>query len=569
MMKNLAPRPAAALFLMSCFVWSGCSQGLRQDAFRSSFLPPSPNKTTAMAAVSTAGSSHSSSSRDSAVDPPVLVHTSSPRELPKFLPLEPRVPPRPQLDGRIRRAEERFEAGKRFYQQGEFTAARTEFDAAIELLLASPDAAPDRERMEKKLEQMVDKIHRYDIEGLGAGSEETGVAYDKSPLQDILQLTFPIDPSLKNKVREQLLATVSQLPLEMNDEVIRYINFFTSERGKRTIVAGLKRSGRYRDMILRILSEEGVPQELIHLAQAESGFLPRALSWASAAGMWQFVAYRGKEYGLNQTPYMDERLDPEKATRAGARHLRDLYHQFGDWYLAMAAYNCGPGCVARAVERTGYADFWELRRRNAVPRETTNYVPIIVAMTIMVKNAKDYGIEDVQFDDPIVYDTVAMSAATSLNLAADLLDMPVAELRELNPSLLRDIAPAGYGLRVPRGNSPVLTAALQNVPAERRTTMRTHRVQAGETATTIAKRYRTGTAGLLALNKASVEDLAEGDVVIVPSAPAVVKAKAVRRAPARQSASKWKKSAAPSARSTRPAAPRRTAGAPVAARTRR
>ncbi len=506
------------------------------------------------------------------MDPPVLVHTSGPRELPKFLPLEPRVPPRPQLDGRIRRAEERFEAGKRLYLQGEFTPARTEFDAAIELLLASPDAAPDRARMEKKLEDMVDRIHRYDIEGLGAGSEEAGVAYDKSPLQDILELTFPIDPSLKNKVREQLRATVSQLPLEMNDEVIRYINFFTSDRGKRTIVAGLKRSGRYRDMILRVLSEEGVPQELIHLAQAESGFLPRALSWASAAGMWQFVAYRGREYGLNQTPYLDDRLDPEKATRAGARHLRDLYHQFGDWYLAMAAYNCGPGCVSRAVERTGYADFWELRRRNAVPRETTNYVPIIVAMTIMVKNAKDYGIEDVQFDDPIVYDTVPMSAATSLNLAADLLDMPVAELRELNPSLLRDIAPAGYGLRVPRGNSPVLTAALRNVPVERRTTMRTHRVQAGETAASIAKRYRTGTASLLALNKTSVEDLAEGDMVIVPAAPAVVvkaKAKAVRQATARRTAGSWKKSSAPSARNARPAAPRRTSGAPVAMRTRR
>ncbi|MBL8211670.1 MAG: transglycosylase SLT domain-containing protein [Bryobacterales bacterium] len=523
-----------------------------------------------MAAVSTAPTGSVSSSRDSAVDaPPVLVHTSSgPRELPKFIPLEPRVPPRPQLDGRIRRAEERFEAGKRLYLQGEFAAARTEFDTAIELLLASPEAAPDRALMEKKLEQMVDRIHRYDIDGLGAGSEETGVAYDKNPLQDILELTFPIDPSLKNKVREQLLATASQLPLEMNDEVIRYINFFTSERGKRTIVAGLKRSGRYRDMILRILSEEGVPQELIHLAQAESGFLPRALSWASAAGMWQFVAYRGREYGLNQSPYLDERLDPEKATRAGARHLRDLYHQFGDWYLAMAAYNCGPGCVARAVERTGYADFWELRRRNAIPRETTNYVPIIVAMTIMVKNAKDYGIEDVQFDDAIVYDTVPMTAATSLTLAADLLDMPVAELRELNPSLLKDIAPAGYGLRVPRGNSPVLTAALQNVPAERRTTMRTHRVQAGETAATIAKRYRTGTASLLALNKASVEDLAEGDLVVVPAAP-VVKAAAARKAPARRAASSWKKSAAPSARNARPTAPRRTAGAPVAARTRR
>jgi len=413
----------------------------------------------------------------------------------------------------------------------------------------------------------VERIHRYDIEGLGAGSEDTGVAYDKSPLQDILELTFPIDPSLKNKVRDQLQATASQLPLEVNDEVLRYVNFFQSDRGKRTLIAGLKRAGRYRAMILQVLSEEGVPQELIHLAQAESGFLPRALSPAAAAGMWQFVAWRGREYGLNQTAYLDDRLDPEKATRAGARHLRDLYHQFGDWYLAMAAYNCGPGCVSRAVERTGYADFWELRRRNAIPRETTNYVPIIVAMTIMVKNAQDYGIADVEPDPALTYDTVPMTSATSLSLASDLLDVPAAELRELNPSLLRDVAPAGYGLRVPRGSAPTLTAALQSVPAEKRTTLRTHRVQPGETLATIAKRYRTAPGGLLALNKSSLEEVAAGDLVIVPAAPVVVKAP---RASSRRAATTWKRGGGSNAaRATRGNTPRRSAGAAVAMRTRR
>ena len=159
-------------------------------------------------------------------------------------------------------------------------------------------------------------------------------------------------------------------------------------------------------MIQRILDEEGVPQELIHLAQAESGFIPRAMSSKAAGGMWQFVKFRGQEYGLTQTKYTDERMDPEKATRAAARHLHDLYNQFGDWYLAIAAYNCGPGAVQRAVERTGYADFWELRRRAVLPAETTNYVPIILAMTIMEKNAAEYGLTGIQFDPPIEYDTV-------------------------------------------------------------------------------------------------------------------------------------------------------------------
>src|SRR5690606_25332672 len=159
-------------------------------------------------------------------------------------------------------------------------------------------------------------------------------------------------------------------------------------------------------------------QELIYMAQAESGFLPRAVSHKAAVGMWQFVKARGREYGLTQTPYADDRLDPEKATRAAARHLRDLYAKFGDWYPAIAAYNCGDGCVDRAIQRTGYADFWELRRRNAVPRETSNYVPIILAMTIMHKNAKDYGLDDIQPDEALQYDTIEMQASTHLALVA-------------------------------------------------------------------------------------------------------------------------------------------------------
>ena len=136
-------------------------------------------------------------------------------------------------------------------------------------------------------------------------------------------------------------------------------------------------------MIQRVLDEEGVPQELIHLAQAESGFIPRAVSRKAAGGMWQFLAWRGQQYGLMQTKYTDDRMDPEMATRAAAHHLHDLYNEFGDWYLAIAAYNCGPGNVEKAVERTGYADFWELRSHGLLPAETTNYVPIILAMTII------------------------------------------------------------------------------------------------------------------------------------------------------------------------------------------
>lgn len=452
----------------------------------------------------------------------------------------------------MRRADEAFQQGKRKYLEGDFLGARVDFDKAIELMLASPESAPDREMMVKKLEDMVDRIHRYDVEGLGAGDDTQVASFDKSPLEEILEMTFPVDPSIKRKVMEQVKATASQLPLEENDEVLRYVNFFSSDRGKRTMIAGLKRAGRYKEMIGRILAEEGVPQELIYLAQAESGFYPRALSYMAAAGMWQFVQFRGQEYGLKQSPYYDDRLDPEKATRAGARHLKDLYHQFGDWYLAMAAYNCGPGCVSNAVRRTGYADFWTLRRMNMLPRETTNYVPIIVAMTIMVKNAKDYGLDQIEVDPTMAYENLDVEANTSLSLIADILDVPVNDLRELNPALNSNIAPAGYTVHVPRGARQPLLAGLNAIPSEKRALWRSHRVVEGETLGSIAQRFRTSANAIVQVGREPGSDLQTGDLVIIPAEIAQPRRFASSRTPSR-TAARWKAPAGKSVATRAPA----------------
>jgi membrane-bound lytic murein transglycosylase D len=271
-------------------------------------------------------------------------------------------------------------------------------------------------------------------------------------------------------------------------------------------------------MIQRILSEEGIPQELIHLAQAESGFIPRALSRKAAGGMWQFLKWRGNEYGLTQTPYTDDRMDPEKATRAAARHLHDLYNEFGDWYLAVAAYNCGPGVVEKAVERTGYADFWELRARGVLPMETTNYVPIILAMTIMEKNAAEYGLNNLQMDPPLEYDTIAVNAATSLQLVADLTDVPPAELAQMNPGVLHGVAPAHYDMRVPKGSSTQLAETLERIPADHRDDWRAHRVGGGETLASIGKSFGVTPSAIMAANKLSASDSAEGNVLVIPVA---------------------------------------------------
>ena len=170
------------------------------------------------------------------------------------------------------------------------------------------------------------------------------------------------------------------------------MSYFTTTRGRAIVEHGLQRAGQYGDMIRRVLKEEGVPQDLIYLAQAESAFQPQAVSKAGARGIWQFMPYRGEEYDLERTYWVDDRSDPEKATRAAAHHMRDLYQMFGDWYLVMAAYNSGPLNVSRAIERTGYADYWDLRRLKALPKETENYVPIIIALALVAKDPALYGV---------------------------------------------------------------------------------------------------------------------------------------------------------------------------------
>jgi membrane-bound lytic murein transglycosylase D len=444
------------------------------------------------------------------------------KDAPAFLLPSANAPSRPSPgDPLIDRAERRFDAGKKLYQAKNFPDARREFDAAIDMMLQASDSIPaDRADYERKLDDMVESIHRFDLSGLGASASTDDGRFEKAPLEDILQLTFPVDPKLKDKVREQVKATVSQLPLSVNDAVLGYINYF-SNRGRRTLIAGYERSGRYRPMIQRVLQEEGIPQELIHLAQAESGFIPRAVSRKAAGGMWQFVVFRGRQYGLMQTPLTDDRMDPEMATRAAARHLHDLYNEFGDWYLAIAAYNCGPGVIEKAVERTGYADFWELRSRGALPAETTNYVPIILAMTIMEKNAAEYGLEGIQLDTPVEYDTVRIDAPTNLALVSDIADLPSAELSALNPAALKGVIPDGYSLHVPKGTGAAVADALDTVPADRRASWRMHSVGPDETLASIGRLYGVSAASIEAANDLSGKTPAVGDRLLIPSVPRV------------------------------------------------
>ncbi len=305
-------------------------------------------------------------------------------------------------------------------------------------------------------------------------------------------MTFAVDPNIVAKARADLATTKSDLPLVVNDYVAGFINFFAnSQRGHNTLLHSFERSGRYKAMIQRVMAEEGVPQDLIYLAVAESGFQPQAVNRRSrAGGMWQFMPHGN--YGLARNAYMDERFDPEKSTRAYARYMKFLYDQLGDWYLAMAAYDWGAGNVQRAVEKTGYADFWELYKRNELPGETRNYVPEILAAIIIANNPKQYGFDDVTLDPPVLTDTVTVNYSLNLRLVSDLVGAPVDELEALNPSLLRLVTPpdTSFDLHLPAGTATLFDERIALVPEARRNSWRYHPVAAEDTLASVAREYR-------------------------------------------------------------------------------
>ncbi len=237
------------------------------------------------------------------------------------------------------------------------------------------------------------------------------------------------------------------------------------------------------------------------------------------------MPFRGQEYDLERSYYVDERSDPEKATRAAAHHMRDLYAMFGDWYLVMAAYNSGPMNVVKAVQRTGYADFWELQKRHALPKQTQNYVPIIIALALVAKEPTLYGVQ-VAPEKPEPVDTVRPGHPISLRLVADATGADVDELRELNPELLRGLTPNDpqFELKLPAGSAAKYQETVQQVPEDKWTSWRLHTVENGETLGEIAAHYRVTLAALEAANHLEPHaSVPPGFLLDVPTAPPAVR----------------------------------------------
>jgi membrane-bound lytic murein transglycosylase D len=375
-------------------------------------------------------------------------------------------------------------------------------------------------QLRDEFDRILDAVNTLETEALKQGN---GFApkLEPAPVDIANDVTFPVDPTVKAQAIAELKTTQSDLPLVINDPVAGYISYFSS-RGRGTLMRSLERAGRYHAMISAVLAEEGVPQDLIYQAVAESGFQPQAVNGRSGAGgMWQFMP--SGEYGLGRNGWYDERFDPEKSTHAYARYMKLLYSQLGDWYLAMAAYDWGPGNVQRAVERTGYADFWELYRRNVLPQETKNYVPIIIAAAIMAKNPEQYGLQSLTPDPPLLVDTVTTDYSVDLRLVSDLVEVPVQEISDLNPSLLRMSTPADapFELHLPAGRKDLYEKRISEIPADKRNQWRFHKVVAGESLQTIARDYHVSPSEIVFVNQlAPSDDLSATDSLVIPVPPA-------------------------------------------------
>ncbi len=407
----------------------------------------------------------------------------------------------------VREATDLYVLGEEAYRSGELDKARRYFDEAILVFIQSELTISGEPRLERAFERIVADIQSLEAEALAA-VDEGGPGLEQTPMDELKDITSFLSPeelaAEMEKVRAPAASDQFSIPIVLNERVLTMMEAFEN-RFRDAFIGGYGRMGRYEEMIRRTLREEGIPEDLIYLAFVESTFKPNAYSRARAKGMWQFMASTGRRYGLLRDYYVDERSDPEKATRAAARYLKDLHDQFGDWYLALAAYNAGEGKVIRAIERTGKDDFWELAKTRYLRGETRNFVPSILAISIMARDPERHGFEGLEKDPALRFDRVTVEDTASLSLVARLTGSSVETVRALNPELRRSITPPGvrgYELRVPEGTGARFQTAYAALPASEKIAAvdTVYRVRRGDTLSGIARRHGTSVSAICRAN---------------------------------------------------------------------
>lgn len=448
----------------------------------------------------------------------------------------------PRVSQIIAKAEDHFRKGRLNLEDNKREHARDEFDRAVDTILESGLDVRASQRLQTFYLELVERIYREEVplgHGLTQANTSELVAQNvQSPVQKpvppqigFLEQRFepsPLDELSKLVLTpdEQNVSDADVLALEqakqnvnfaftINPLIQQYINFYQG-RGRSTMESGLRRSGQYMKLARQIFAKEGVPVDITWLGQVESAWKPKAMSWASASGLWQFIPSTGREYGLRQTAWIDERNSFEQATLASARYLKNLAARYqGNWELAMAAYNTGAGNVDRAISRAGSRNFWAIYPY--IAQETRNYVPNILATILIAKNPEKYGFKGIRPETPLSYDRVQVATATSLQLIAEATDTSVDYIRTINPELKRDVTPRGeaYAVRVPAGKAKQFVALLQRIPGDRRDSARVISVAPGEDLQNVANRTGVSVAQLQAMN--SGVDLKSATKLIVPS----------------------------------------------------
>jgi membrane-bound lytic murein transglycosylase D len=424
----------------------------------------------------------------------------------------------------------RFESGERELQLGHLTAAREEFNRALEILLESPLGARTEPRLRAHFDRLVERVSAYEVTALAQGDGFAEQRQEPAGIDEVLAInTFDIPaPTLETTraVAADLETIVHDIEIPLNAKVLSFVQLF-SGRLKAFLEEGLSRGVQFLPMIQSIFRAEGLPLDLAYVPLVESAFKPTALSRAKAKGIWQFMRGTALENGLKHDWYIDERAEPEKATRAAARYLKTLHEMFdGDWHLALASYNGGPGRVQRAIKRSGRGDFWKLTASTRyLPRETRDYVPLILAAIVIARNPAMYGF-DIQPVEPLRYETIALTTPIDLRRVAEWVGMPVQTIQELNPELRRWTTPIGtpeYELKVPSGSVDIVRAHLAEADPTELAPLNWHTVRKGETLLSIAKKLKVSRTDLAEANYLSVRaKLDMGQRLVIPRAPALL-----------------------------------------------
>jgi peptidoglycan lytic transglycosylase D len=441
----------------------------------------------------------------------------------------------------IATSDRHFKAGQKELEQGHFEAAKQEFNRAIDVLLESPYGARTEPRIREHFDRLVDRISTYEVRALATGDGFTEKKYEPASIDELLALsttfgTPPAPADLKDTVESDLLGVKHDIPIPLNQRVLSYIDLFKG-RLHDFIEEGMKRGSKYLPMIQNVFRAEGLPLDLAYVPLVESAFKPNALSRVKAKGVWQFMAGTAAENGLRRDWYIDERSDPEKATVAAAKYLRTLSKLFnGDWHLALASYNGGPGRVQRAMNKARIDDFWRLAEKpKALPRETREYVPMILAAIVIARSPAQYGFDFVA-EDPHNYDKVTLPRAVDLRRVAEWTDRGIDEIQALNPELRRWTTPVkdtDYELKVPTGTGGIVLAKLADAPAVDLASLRYYTVKRGDTLALIARKTHVGKADLADANDLRLTArVSAGQKLVVPhEATVLMAARTDRSAP--------------------------------------